>query len=152
MSGRKITTAVTLVALLLVLVGMAAYGYRPADRTAARTGTTADETCTGAEKEVQGFLKRDEVQVSVFNAGNREGFAGTTLEKLVDAGLPRRQRRQRPQERRGAPGSRVDDRATTTRRPGWWPSRSARARQDRGHRDRPRTGHRRHRRQQVQAA
>ena len=26
------------------------------------------------------------MQVSVFNAGNREGFAGFTLEKIVDAG------------------------------------------------------------------
>ena len=85
MSGRKITTAVTLVVLLLLLIGMAAYGY--ALLTAPLPSRpTAEEKCTGAEKEVQGFLKRKQVQVSVFNAGTREGFAGVTLERIVDAG------------------------------------------------------------------
>jgi len=85
MSGRKITTAVTLVALLLVLIGMAAYGYDQLTAPLPKR-PTAEETCTGAEKEVQGFLKRGQVQVSVFNAGTREGFAGVTLERIVDAG------------------------------------------------------------------
>jgi hypothetical protein len=85
-SGRKITTAVTLVALLLVLIGMAAYGYE--QLTAPLPGRpSAKETCTGAEKEVQGYLRRKQVQVSVFNAGNREGLAGLTLEKIVNAGF-----------------------------------------------------------------
>jgi hypothetical protein len=85
-SGRKITTAVTLVALLLVLVGMAAWGYE--HLTAPLPGgSSAKEKCTGAEKQVQGFLRRNQVQVSVFNAGNREGFAGSTLEKIVNAGF-----------------------------------------------------------------
>ena len=86
MSGRKITTAVTLVALLLVLIGMAAYGYEQLTAPLPER-PTAEETCTGAEKEVQGFLKRNQVQVSVFNAGNREGFAGSTLERIVNAGF-----------------------------------------------------------------
>ena len=86
MSGRKLTTAITLAVLLLVLIGMAAYGY--SQLTAPLPGrSSAEEKCTGAEKEVQGFLKRKQVQVSVFNAGNREGFAGATLEKIVDAGF-----------------------------------------------------------------
>ncbi len=86
MSGRKLTTAITLAVLLLVLIGMAAYGY--SQLTAPLPGRpSAEEKCTGAEKEVQGFLKRKQVQVSVFNAGNREGFAGATLEKIVDAGF-----------------------------------------------------------------
>ena len=86
MSGRKLTTAVTLVVLLLVLVGMAAYGYNQLTAPLPER-PSAEEKCTGAEKEVQGFLKRRQVQVSVFNAGNREGFAGATLEKIVDAGF-----------------------------------------------------------------
>jgi hypothetical protein len=84
-SGRKITTAVTMVALLLVLIGMAAWGYDQLTKPLPNR-TVAEEKCTGAEKEVQGFLRRNQVQVSVFNAGNREGFAGLTLEKIVDAG------------------------------------------------------------------
>ena len=86
MSGRKLTTAVTLAVLLLVLIGMAAYGYRQLTAPLPER-PSAEEKCTGAEKEVQGFLKRKQVQVSVFNAGNREGFAGSTLEKIVDAGF-----------------------------------------------------------------
>ena len=86
MSGRKLTTAVTLVVLLLVLIGMAAYGYNQLTAPLPEL-PSAEEKCTGAEKEVQGFLKRKQVQVSVFNAGTREGFAGSTLEKFVDAGF-----------------------------------------------------------------
>ena len=86
MSGRKLTTAITLAVLLLVLIGMAAYGYNQLTAPLPKLPST-EEKCTGAEKEVQGFLKRKQVQVSVFNAGNREGFAGSTLEKLVNAGF-----------------------------------------------------------------
>jgi hypothetical protein len=85
-SGRKLTTAITLAVLLLVLIGMAAYGYNQLTAPLPER-PSAEEKCTGAEKEVQGFLKRKQVQVSVFNAGNREGFAGSTLEKIVDAGF-----------------------------------------------------------------
>jgi hypothetical protein len=86
-SGRRLTTAVTLTVLLLLLIGMAAYGYTQLTAPLPER-PSAEEKCTGAEKEVQGFLKRKQVQVSVFNAGNREGFAGATLEKIVDAGFP----------------------------------------------------------------
>jgi hypothetical protein len=85
-SGRKLTTAVTLVVLIVVLIGMAAFGYNQLTAPLPEL-PSAEEKCTGAEKEVQGFLKRKQVQVSVFNAGNREGFAGSTLEKIVDAGF-----------------------------------------------------------------
>jgi hypothetical protein len=85
-SGRKLTTAVTLMVLLLVLIGMAAYGYNQLTAPLPQL-PSAEEKCTGAEKEVQGFLKRKQVQVSVFNAGTQEGFAGSTLEKFVDAGF-----------------------------------------------------------------
>ena len=45
-----------------------------------------------------------------------KGFAGETLEKFVDAGFARRQRRQRPQERRGAAGASCGRPTRTTRR------------------------------------
>jgi LytR cell envelope-related transcriptional attenuator len=85
-SGRKITTAITLVVLLLVLGGMAVYGYKSALAPLPEGGSTPEE-CSEAEKEVSKFLRRNEVQVSVFNAGNREGLAGKTLEKLEVAGF-----------------------------------------------------------------
>ena len=86
MSGRKLTTAITLAVLLLVLIGMAAYGYN--QLTAPLPGRpSAEEKCTGAEKEVQGFLKRKQVQVSVFNAGTRSGLADRTLAALTRRGF-----------------------------------------------------------------
>jgi LytR cell envelope-related transcriptional attenuator len=87
MSGRRITTAVTLVVLLLILGGMAAYGYK--SLTSPLPGGTASskKKCTGAAKEVRQYVKRSDVQVSVFNAGKREGLAGSTLEKVEAAGF-----------------------------------------------------------------
>ena len=72
--------------LLLVLGGMAVYGFRSAlaplpDRS------SSDPTCSKTETEVQRFLRRGEVQVSVFNAGNKEGLAGKTLLKVEAAGF-----------------------------------------------------------------
>ena len=87
MSGRRITTAVTLLVLLLVLCGMAVYGFNALTSPLPESGASTEKECTGAEKQVQGFLKRSEVQVSVYNAGRREGLAGTTLEKVEEAGF-----------------------------------------------------------------
>ncbi len=86
MTGRRITTAVTLLVLLLVLGGMGILGFKTL--TSPLPGSSATEKkCAGAEKQVQGYLKRSEVQVSVFNAGSREGLASTTLEKVEAAGF-----------------------------------------------------------------
>ncbi len=86
MTGRRLTTTVTMLVLLVVLGAMAVFGFKQA--TAPLPGLpSADETCSQAEKEVQRFVKRNQVQVSVFNAGTRQGLAGTTLEKLEEAGF-----------------------------------------------------------------
>lgn len=86
MSGRRLTTAITLLVLLLVLAGMAVYGFK--SLTSPLPGSSASaKKCDGTQKKVQGYLKRSEVQVSVFNAGQREGLAGTTLEKVEAAGF-----------------------------------------------------------------
>ncbi|MET0997160.1 MAG: LytR C-terminal domain-containing protein [Marmoricola sp.] len=86
MSGRRLTTAVTLVVLLGVLAAMAVYGFR--ELTAPLPGApSANQTCSEAEKQVQEFIQRGEVQVSVFNAGTKEGLAGTTLQSVEDAGF-----------------------------------------------------------------
>ncbi len=72
--------------LVLVLGAMAVYGFKSAlaplpDRS------TSDPTCSQTEKEVQRFLRRGEVQVSIFNAGSKSGLAGKTLEKVEAAGF-----------------------------------------------------------------
>jgi hypothetical protein len=85
-SGRRITTAVTLVVLFVILGGMAVYGFE--QFTAPLPGgPAAKKTCADVEKQVRGYLNRSEVQVSVFNAGTREGLAGSLLEKVEEAGF-----------------------------------------------------------------
>jgi hypothetical protein len=85
-SRRRLTTAITLVVLVLLLCGMAVYGFNKA-LAPLPAGPSADPTCSGTEKEIQKYLKRSEVQVSVYNAGSREGLAGQTLEKIEEAGF-----------------------------------------------------------------
>ncbi len=72
--------------LFVVLGVMAVIGFKSA--LAPLPGiSSSDPTCSESEKEIQKFLKRSEVQVSVFNAGTREGLAGQTLEKVEEAGF-----------------------------------------------------------------
>ncbi len=72
--------------LLVVLGGMAVYGFKSA--LAPLPGSSSsDPTCSGTEKQVQEYLKRSDVQVSVFNAGTRDGLAGQTLDKVEAAGF-----------------------------------------------------------------
>jgi hypothetical protein len=86
MSGRRLTTGITLVLLLVVLGAMAAYGIKSA--LAPLPGGKATSTsCSGTEKEVKKSLSRGEVQVSVFNAGTRSGLAGATLDQIEAAGF-----------------------------------------------------------------
>ncbi len=86
MTGRRLTTAVTLLVLMGVLAAMAVYGFR--ELTAPLPGApSGNETCSEAEKQVQEFINRSDVQVSVFNAGTKEGLAGTTLQSVEDAGF-----------------------------------------------------------------
>ncbi len=85
-TGRRITTALTLVVLLMLLAGMAIVGFNKLTEPLP-DNPTAQPTCSDAEQEVREFVRRSEVQVSVFNAGRREGLAGTTLEKLEEGGF-----------------------------------------------------------------
>jgi hypothetical protein len=86
-SARRVTTGVTLVVLLLVLGGMAIYGVKAALAPLPGDGSSKDKPCSATEKEVKQFLRRSEVQVSVFNAGTRGGLAGQTLDKIEAAGF-----------------------------------------------------------------
>lgn len=86
MTGRRLTTGITLVVLVIVLGGMAVYGVKSA-LAPLPGGSSSKKPCSEAEKQVKDFLKRGEVQVSVFNAGSRSGLAGQTLDKLEAAGF-----------------------------------------------------------------
>lgn len=86
-SGRKVTTAVTMTVLVAVLVTMAVLGFSQLTAPLPGTGSSTSTGCSGAEKRVQTFLGRSEVQVSVFNAGTRKGLASTTLMKIEAAGF-----------------------------------------------------------------
>jgi LytR cell envelope-related transcriptional attenuator len=85
-SGRRLTTGITLVALLVVLGAMAAYGIKSALAPLPGASTNA-KGCSGTEKEVKKVLRRGEVQVSVFNAGTHSGLAGSTLDQIEAAGF-----------------------------------------------------------------
>ncbi|MCW2847291.1 MAG: LytR family transcriptional regulator [Marmoricola sp.] len=86
MTGRRVTTGVTLLVLLAVLGGMGVFGYR-ALTSPLPGGQAKDKTCSSVEKVVKKVLNRSEVQVSVFNAGTKEGLASTTLDKVEAAGF-----------------------------------------------------------------
>lgn len=87
MSGRKVTTAVTMSVLVVVLVAMAVLGFSQLTAPLPGTGSSSSASCSEAKKQVQAFLKRSEVQVSVFNAGTQKGLASTTLMKIEEAGF-----------------------------------------------------------------
>ena len=86
MTARKVTTGITLLVLVLVLGGMAVYGVKAA-LAPLPEGSSEGPECSETEKEIKQFLRRGEVQVSVFNAGSRDGLASTTLEKIEEAGF-----------------------------------------------------------------
>jgi hypothetical protein len=84
---RRIITAVVLVVLLVVLGVMAAVGVDQALKPFPARKKQAQSDCSTTEKQVQEFLTRKDVQVSVFNAGSRSGLASSTLDKLQAAGF-----------------------------------------------------------------
>jgi hypothetical protein len=85
-TGRKLTTGITLVVLVFVLGGMAVWGVKAA--LAPLPGkSSSGNSCSQTEKEVKQYLKRADVQVSVFNAGTRSGLAGQTLDQIEGAGF-----------------------------------------------------------------
>ena len=86
MNARRITTSVTLVVLVVVLAAMAAYGYKSATAPLPSSPTSAP-TCSSAGNQVQRFLARSQVQVSVFNAGGRSGLASSSLDQLEALGF-----------------------------------------------------------------
>jgi hypothetical protein len=85
--SRRLLTTATMVVLLGLLVVGALVGWRALSAPADGSGE-ADDTPRCAEGVQRGErLASREVTVSVFNAGNRSGLAGQTLEGLVSRGF-----------------------------------------------------------------
>lgn len=81
--SRRLLTTVTMVVLLGLLAAGAVVGWRA---LSAPAGSDDDPQCEeGVERGER--LTSKEVTVSVFNAGNRSGLAGQTMEGLVARGF-----------------------------------------------------------------
>jgi len=86
--NRRVSTVVTLTALVVVLVIAAIVGMRalfeplPED-----TGIVTTPSCTPTVVDEGKRVKSDQVIVSVFNAGNRSGLASQTMARLSARGF-----------------------------------------------------------------
>ncbi|MDQ6687234.1 MAG: LytR C-terminal domain-containing protein [Actinomycetota bacterium] len=86
MTSRHLTTAATLVVLVLVLVGMAWWGLRTVSSPLPSLLPAATPTtCPSAARVAQRYLLRKEVTVSVFNTSNRAGLAANAMTQLEHA-------------------------------------------------------------------
>ena len=87
MDRRHLTTGLTLLVLLVVLAVMAVVGVRALTAPLPGFGGSGSASCSETEKQVQEFVTRADVQVSVYNAGSISGRAGTVLDTLERAGF-----------------------------------------------------------------
>jgi hypothetical protein len=89
MRGRHLTTAVTMLVLLAILAAGALWGARalfaplPGDEPTAR----ASPACVTKSVRKGQRISAAQVQVSVFNAGNRAGLADETMVSLTRRGF-----------------------------------------------------------------
>lgn len=85
MRGRHVTTAVTLLVLLAVLAVAAWFGYKSllAPIGEGDKASSCDKTAIRRGQQVT----TRQVQVSVFNAGDRSGLAGRTMTRLAHRGF-----------------------------------------------------------------
>lgn len=87
LSGRRLTTAVTMTALVVVLCLMAVFGYRAATQPLPGSATTTAARCSKNEISKQYYVRPGDVTVSVYNAGARSGAAGRLMQSLMDRGF-----------------------------------------------------------------
>jgi hypothetical protein len=88
-------TPITMVVLLGVLLGAAYYGWQTVVNPGDDKKTTTEPTETKPTCDHKATIKKGtrilakDVVVNVYNAGNRSGLAGETLDELVDKGFKR---------------------------------------------------------------
>lgn len=87
-SNRRLSTAITLTVLSLILVVGAYLGlkalFAPLPE---RADVATSPDCTPQAVDAGKTIATKDVMVSVFNASNRDGLATTTLQRLVDRGF-----------------------------------------------------------------
>ena len=90
MTRRSVTTGVTLLVTLGVLCVMAVWGLHaatapiPSDKAGSASSTP---TCAAGDPKAAKYLRRGDVTVSVYNAGNTSGRAQQTMDLLERAGF-----------------------------------------------------------------
>lgn len=85
---RTLTSVLTLVTAAVVLVGMGWFGVTRATAPLPTFDSgSSGSKCSASEITRKLTVSRKEVVVSVFNAGARKGFAGTTQDRLEKAGF-----------------------------------------------------------------
>jgi hypothetical protein len=90
---RRLVSAATLIVTVVIVVIMGFWGYHsltaPIDKDTASAAKTDDApSCAPGETEtVQRSVRRNQIKVSVYNAGKRAGRAGDTMNMLEAAGF-----------------------------------------------------------------
>jgi hypothetical protein len=93
MTRRHITTAITMLLLCGILVLGLVVGYKSLFSTSPSAGSTGTlgPACKTEKPHKGTRVKSKQVQVSVFNRGNRAGLAAQTLDALARRGFQRGQ-------------------------------------------------------------
>lgn len=86
-AGRHVTTTATMVVLAVVVVAIGWWGVHELTKPFPERDASAGPTCSAAEKTVTRYVRPDDVTVSVFNAGDRQGFAATTMRRFEARGF-----------------------------------------------------------------
>lgn len=85
--SASLRSAITLIALTALLVGMAVWGFSQATAPFPSATSEDGQETTCENLRVKNRLWRSEVQVSVFNASNRSGLANDSLDRLRQLGF-----------------------------------------------------------------
>lgn len=89
MTGRHLTTALTMTVLTGIVVVMAVWGFNAATAPYGDRGdpVSSGPTCAPEQQKVTENIRRKDVTVSVYNSGKRSGRAQATLDQLEEAGF-----------------------------------------------------------------
>lgn len=91
MTGRHVTTAITMVVLCMILVVAAVVGFNtlfaPLPGEDEQPAAAPSESCAAEPAKEGRRLRSRQVVVNVFNAGTRAGLAGSTMDALRARGF-----------------------------------------------------------------